>query len=310
MKISLVAPVYNEQEKIQEFIHRSFDVLNQLSTDVEIILVDDCSSDQTVPKIQEIKPQYPALKVITLSENSGQHIATSVALKASKGDFTFMMDSDLQIAPEQMTTLFEEANNAEKWDIISACREIRSKKIHRTIGSHIISYLLKFITKSSLKDIGSTFKLIKRPALNKMLSHTILIQNLPILMVNLGFTIIETQISYNTNQDRKSHYKVVDLASAITLAFLNFSTGKNTLFILIIFGICSISIGGMLFGGTVVWGMINQAQLPTNLLLLYIFFILTGLMFLLMGIIAFKLERINKNLDFRKAFNQRIHDVD
>ena len=166
MKISLVAPVYNEQEKIQEFIRRSYLTLKQLSDDIEIVLVDDCSSDRTIDRIKEVRVDFPGLKLISLSENSGQHIATAIALKASTGDLTFMMDSDLQVQPELMTTLFKEAEAAKKWDIISACRNNRSKSLYRSLGSYLISFLLKFITKSRLQDIGSTFKLISRPALN------------------------------------------------------------------------------------------------------------------------------------------------
>lgn len=302
--ISLVSPVYNEELKIESFIRSSVETLKSLGAEFEIVLVNDCSQDNTLSTLEKCVETYPQVKVINLHQNAGQHIATAIALRESSGEFIFMMDSDMQVAPEKMKDLFDHGKSNPNWDIISTYRNQRSKNLTRRIGSWVISWLLRKLTRSNLKDIGSTFKLIRRNALDRMISSDVLIQSLPILMMNLGFDIIELPIDYQLEQERKSHYRFKDLASAIILAVLNFTTGLNTLLFLISLGAGFSILGFCVIAGIIFWGMINQSILPTNYLLFFLFILLIGLIFLLLGIISFKLERINKNLQFRKSVNQ------
>jgi glycosyltransferase involved in cell wall biosynthesis len=310
MKVSLASPVYNESEKIAEFVHRAVQSLKNISENIELVLVDDCSSDDTIVKVKSLLKQYPFIKLIRLTKNSGQHIATSIALQHTTGDLIFMMDSDLQVNPESMKEMYDFSNLKESWDIISANRLTRSNSFRRQIGSKVISFLLQRIGKNKFKDIGSTYKLIKRKALDKILSNDILIQNLPILIMNLNFIIIEFPIDYSQIQSRKSHYRVTDLLSAITLALLNFSTGGSTLIILIITGVLFFFIGSTTIVGLIFWGIINMSELPTNMLLFSTMLAIIGLQLILLSMVVFKLERINKNFDFRKAINQRIEYED
>jgi len=310
MKVSLASPVYNESEKIAEFVHRAVQSLKNISENIELVLVDDCSSDDTIVKVKSLLKQYPFIKLIRLTKNSGQHIATSIALQKTTGDLIFMMDSDLQVNPESMKEMYDFSNLKESWDIISANRLTRSNSFRRQIGSKVISFLLQRIGKNKFKDIGSTYKLIKRKALDKILSNDILIQNLPILIMNLNFIIIEFPIDYSQIQSRKSHYRVTDLLSAITLALLNFSTGGSTLIILIITGVLFFFIGSTTIVGLIFWGIINMSELPTNMLLFSTMLAIIGLQLILLSMVVFKLERINKNFDFRKAINQRIEYED
>jgi len=306
MKISLAAPVYNESENIQEFIKRSAEILLKMSDDIEIVLVNDCSKDDSSQKIKSLTGKYPFLKLINLTKNSGQHIATAIALQNVSGDIVFTMDSDLQVDPELMEDFFMFSEINLEYDIISARRKMRSKGISRKIGSFLISYLLQLITKSKLKDIGSTFKLLKRNAVDKILANDILIQNLPILMMNLNLNVIEFPIEYKKYKGRRSHYSFNSLIFAIVLALLNFSTGGGTLIILVIFGILFSFSGLIAVISIIIWGMMNNSVLPTNFLIFSLILSILGVQFILMSMIVFKLERINKNLDFKKAINQRV----
>lgn len=310
MHISVVAPVYNEQQKIGFFLQEVDRVLNKINEQYEIMLVDDHSTDDTYTVLTKLKSTYPKLKVIRLNQNSGQHIATSIALKEAKGEYVFMLDSDLQIAPEYIQEMYNYGLETKMWDVISARRKGRSSGAIRQMGSYFVSWLLKIITRSNLKDIGSTFKLIKRNALDKLLMNDILIQNLPILMMNINLKVIEYPVEYRNDTIRKSHYKFSTLFYALMLALLNFSSGNKTLVTLVILGsfMTLTSILAVMY--IIIQGMIHQSILPTNYLVFFLFLILTGLIFLFMGIIVFKIERMNKNLHFRKFFDQKIDSID
>ncbi|PCJ89772.1 MAG: hypothetical protein COA57_01045 [Flavobacteriales bacterium] len=308
MKVSLISPVYNEADRIGEFITRSSKALSQITNDFEIVLVNDSSTDDTLATIKKLLPDNPRVKLVHLNKNSGQHIATAIGLKKAAGDLIFMMDSDLQVNPDYMIEFYEFAKKQPDWDIISALRISRSKGLMRSVGSKIVSVLLQKLTMSKLKDIGSTFKLINREALNKLLSHDILIQNMPILMMNLNLSILEYPIKYNNVSG--SNYGFKDLFTALLLAFLNFSTGHNTLVFLIFMGGILSALGVFVVCFIIIWGMINQNELPTNYLIFFLFIFLIGLQFILMGILAYKVERLNKNLDFRRNMEQRAEYVD
>lgn len=308
MKVSLASPVYNESENIQEFIQRADNTLKEITNDYEIILVNDASHDNTLSKIKEVLPKYKSLRLINLTENTGQHIASSIALKNSTGDFIFLMDSDLQVNPEYMHDMFNIMKENNECDAVSAQRLIRSNKFSRKLGSFFISFLTQILAmkKTNLKDPGSSFKLFSRKTLDRLISNDILIQNYPILMLNLNLDIIEIPIKYNTTDVRESNYRLTDLISVIALALLNFSTGTTTLLVLLLLGgFCTI-IGGFALLHTVIQGMIFQTPLPTNLLIFFLSLIVIGLQFSLMSMIVFKLERINKNLNFRRSINQKI----
>ena len=122
-------------------------------------------------------------------------------------------------------------------------------------------------------------------------------------MMSFNFNIIEREIKYNHHQVRKSHYKIPDLIFAIALALLNFTSGFTTLILLISIGIILLFAGGAIFLGILILGILNHSNLPTNLLIFSLVLAIVGMQFLLMGIIALKLERVNKNLDFRKSIN-------
>lgn len=306
MLVSLVSPVYNEESIIDEFVERASNCLHKISGEYEIILVNDCSKDGTLRRLDLLAPKFPALKVINLTRRSGQHIATAVGLNKSRGDLVFIMDSDLQIAPEDMMKLFEFGKQNSGWDIISGQRTTRSESIIRRISSKIISALLKKIGNTNIEDPGSTFKLLKRSVVEQLREYDILTQNLPILMMYLDFRIIELPVEYNIKKGGKSHYKFKDLFATIFLALLNFTSGLNTLIFLLGVGFL-LAISGIL--GTsflILQGIIERVPLRTNLLIFFSFLLLVGIQFIFLGILAFKLERINRNLDFRKTFSREM----
>ncbi len=303
MKISLVSPVYNESEHIVDFVRRSVATLQNICSDFEIILVNDCSTDTTGKKLAMLAEEISQLKLVTLSINAGQHGATVMGLKIAKGDYTFLMDSDLQVAPEEMASVFNKWRETSHWDIISGVRAERSSKMIRKLGSRMMSFCINMIADTDLKDPGSTFMLIKKKALDEICEYEIQAQNLQILMGMLNLKIMEYPVE--SCSSGKSSYRFSDLTELFILAFLNFTTGRKTLFFLSATG-GFLTISG--FFGTVfliIKGIINSSALPTNLLIFFTFLFVIGAQFLLLGIIAFKLERININLEFRKSLNSR-----
>jgi len=308
MLISLVSPVYNEANVIAEFVYRSKAALSAISDNYEIVLVNDCSTDGTKEILASLKLEVPQLRVVNLSSNAGQHAATVIGLKRAQGDLVFLMDSDLQISPEDMELLYEVGKEQDKWDIISGYRMQRSTSKVRSIGSRIVSKMINFLTGTKLKDPGSTFLLMTRNAVEKICSHDILAQNLQILMGFLGLRVLETPVAYHENKARKSSYRLRDLPELFIIALLNFTTGRITLLVLLAAGVFLSLFGSLGIFFLILKGIVTQSALQTNLLIFFSFLLLVGLQFIFLGIITFKIERINKNLDFRKTISHELEE--
>jgi undecaprenyl-phosphate 4-deoxy-4-formamido-L-arabinose transferase len=308
MRVSLVSPVYNEEKVIEEFVRRATQTLSAISEEFEIILVNDGSTDQTRILLDELKQKNKRLRVVNLSKNSGQHAATVIGLHRCTGDFVFLMDSDLQTTPENMQQVFALGQERKQWDVISGYRMQRSGSLVRSAGSKIVSRIINTMTRTRLKDPGSTFLLMTRNAVDEIINHDILAQNLQILMGYLKLRILETAVAYQDNRARKSSYRFRDLSELLILALLNFTTGRTTLLVLLAIGVGLFCLGSLGVGVLILQGIIQQSPLPTNLLIFFSVQLLLGLQFNFLGIIAFKLERVNKNLDFRKTIIHELHE--
>ena len=127
MLLSVVSPVYNEELNIKKFVAQCHGVVSALTNEFEIILVNDCSTDSTKNLLDSLSRHFNGLKIIHLSENVGQHIATAVGLQNARGDYIAMMDSDLQIPPHYIKEFFEFGEKESNWDIISADRKIDAR---------------------------------------------------------------------------------------------------------------------------------------------------------------------------------------
>lgn len=108
MKLSVVATLYKSPEAIPELVDRITAVCAKIAhDDYEIILVDDCCPQGSGRIAEELVPRFPSLKVISLSRNFGQHKAVMTGLKKSVGDWTFVMDGDLDEEPEWLEHFWE-----------------------------------------------------------------------------------------------------------------------------------------------------------------------------------------------------------
>ena len=118
MKLSIVSTLYNSAEYIEEFIERSKKVAQEIvDFDYEIILVDDGSPDNSLQIAIELTHTHKSLKVIELSRNFGHHQAMTAGLAESKGEYVFLIDSDLEEEPEWLID-FHKKMKSENADVV------------------------------------------------------------------------------------------------------------------------------------------------------------------------------------------------
>jgi Glycosyltransferases involved in cell wall biogenesis len=161
MKISIVIPIYNEEESVGTLYEKIIDTMNKLPYDYEIIAVDDGSTDNTFNKLKEIASKDKRLKVISFKRNYGQTAAMFAGFQHASGDVVITMDADLQNDPADIPILIEKID--EGYDVVSGWRKDRKDPFFsRTLPSKIANYIISNVTGVYLHDYGCSLKAYKK----------------------------------------------------------------------------------------------------------------------------------------------------
>jgi len=161
MKLSIVSTLYKSAPHIDEFHRRLSEEAQQLTSDYEIILVNDGSPDESREKTLTIIKNDPHLKLIDLSRNFGHHKAIMTGLNQAKGEVVFLIDSDLEEAPEWLS-LFMDRMQTEDCDVIYGVQEKRKGGLFERCSGAIFYTLFKKLSGLEMPANVVTARLMKR----------------------------------------------------------------------------------------------------------------------------------------------------
>jgi len=169
-KISIVIPCFNEQEAIPHFYREMLSVMSQMSGySFELIFVDDGSIDDTMKMVKNLAENDECVKYIELSRNFGKESAMYAGIKASSGDYTAVMDADLQDPPSllpEMVKIIE----VENYDSVATRRVTRhGEPAIRSFFARLFYRLLKRISKTELVDGARDYRLMSRKFVDALL---------------------------------------------------------------------------------------------------------------------------------------------
>lgn len=289
MKISIVIPIYNEEESVGTLYEKILNTMNKLPYDYEIIAVDDGSTDNTFNKLKEIASKDKRLKVISFKRNYGQTAAMFAGFQHASGDVVITMDADLQNDPADIPILIEKIN--EGYDVVSGWRKDRKDPFFsRTLPSKIANYIISNATGVYLHDYGCSLKAYKKDIAKNFRLYGDMHRFLPALAKGLGAKITEVPVSHHPRLYGKSKYGIGRTIRVILdiflVKFLNEYINKP----LYAFG----GIGFILFSLGFLSGLyltydklINNQEIGQRpLLFLTVLLIISGLQFISTGIIA------------------------
>jgi glycosyltransferase involved in cell wall biosynthesis len=156
--VSIVAPVYNEERVLPEFVRRIGAAMATVANryDYEIVLVDDGSRDTSLKVARELAKADAHIAVVELRRNYGQTAALQAGMDEAKGEFIVSLDADLQHFPEEIPIFL--ARLEEGLDVVCGWRHQRQEGIVRRWPSRAANALLRWITKLEIHDIGTTFR--------------------------------------------------------------------------------------------------------------------------------------------------------
>jgi dolichol-phosphate mannosyltransferase len=184
--LSLVVPVYNEENLIDELISRTLAALDSFITDYEFVIVDDGSTDSSLQKMLEWQKKNERIKILSLSKNFGHQAAFTAGLENTSGDIVAMMDGDLQDPPEVLELMYRRITE-EDLDIVSGKKSGRKGHNGRNISAYMFHLLFKAIGEIKNMDNYGNFSMMKRRAVDAMLMMKEKVRYLPGLRTFIGF---------------------------------------------------------------------------------------------------------------------------
>ena len=158
MDLSIIIPVYNEEECIESVLREVFAVTGAMRQEVEVIAVDDGSTDSTPCILKRLSGEFPDLRVFRLNPNSGQSAALAVGFRRAEGQTVVMMDADGQNDPEDIPRLVEGLTDC---DMCCGYRADRKDTWSKRTGSKLANRLRSWLLSDGIIDTGCTLKAVK-----------------------------------------------------------------------------------------------------------------------------------------------------
>ncbi|NJR67823.1 MAG: glycosyltransferase family 2 protein [Synechococcales cyanobacterium CRU_2_2] len=171
MKLSIVATLYRSESYIHEFCYRSAEAAKLLVVeDYEIVLVNDGSPDQSLAVAVALSQEEPYLKVIDLSRNFGHHKAMMTGLAYANGDYIFLIDSDLEEAPEWLLDFYPQLKS-ENCDVVYGVQRQRKGNLFERLTGQWFYMLFQALTGLALPRNVVTARLMTHRYVEALLSH-------------------------------------------------------------------------------------------------------------------------------------------
>lgn len=183
---SLVIPIFNEEHLIDELIRRTLSSVETFTTEYEIIIVDDGSTDGSLSRMLAWQQKNSKLKIISLSKNFGHQAAYTAGLENARGEIIAMMDGDLQDPPELLSEMYRKITE-EDYEIVSGKKTGRKGKPGRNFGFMLFHFLFRRVGDVSGMENSGNYSMMKRVAVNALLSMKEKVRYLPGLRTFIGF---------------------------------------------------------------------------------------------------------------------------
>ncbi len=296
--LSLVIPIFNEECVIDELVSRSVAAMERITSEYEIIVVDDGSTDSSLAILLNFQKTNPKLKILSLSRNFGHQAAFTAGLDHATGDIIAMMDGDLQDPPELFEAMYKKIRD-EGFDIVSGKRNRRIGKGSRVFYTFLFHLLFKKLAGIKNMENSGNFSMMKRNALEALLKMNEKVRYLPGLRSFIGFR--QGFIEY-VREDRKIGDTKMDLSKLFLLgADAIFSFSKFPIKLCMVLGIIGTIVFMVAGLYVLVARILGLAVLGWSSTMLSIYF-LGSIQLIFMGIIGEYVFRIYKESQNRPIY--------
>ena len=289
MKLSIVIPIFNEEENLPLIYEEVKCVLEGMGVEHEILFVDDGSTDTSLNIIRAIQNNDPSVIGVSFRKNFGQTAAMSAGFDYATGDVIVTMDGDLQNDPHDIPHMIQKIG--EGYDLVTGWRHDRKDAfINRKLPSIIANKIISWTTKVSLHDYGCTLKAFRREVIKNIKLYGEMHRFIPAIASGMGISFTEIKVNHRPRRFGTSKYGISRtirvILDLITVKFLlSYATRPIQVFGLL--GFVSGSVGFLIALVMTVQRQFFGVPLADRpLLFLAILLIFVGIQFISLGLIA------------------------
>lgn len=285
--LSVVVPVFNEEESLIILYKRLKDVLSNIKRGYEIIFLDDGSKDNSLNILKKLVTKDKLIRVFSFRKNHGKSEVLTFGFQEAKGDFIITLDADLQDKPEEIKKLLDQTKGG--IDLVCGWRKNRSDPLPKIISSKFFNFLARFFWGLNLHDYNCGLKVYSRDAAKSLKLYGGMHRFIPLLVYQKGFKVSEVDILHDNRKFGKSKYGFSklwkDLPDIFTMLFLNKYSQRPLHF----FGMVG---GFFLFVGVIILGYLSYIHFQGEaigrrpLLFLGMLLVLSGFQVFLTGFLA------------------------
>jgi len=289
LRISVVVPLYNEEDSIAELYRQLNRALEDNGEPYEVIVIDDGSTDSSFEKLSRIHEQDKRWRIVRFRRNFGQTAGFAAGFDLAQGDVVFTIDADLQNDPADIPLLMAKID--EGYDIVSGWRVDRKDTfVSRRLPSIIANRMISRTTGVALHDYGCSLKAYRNDVVKNTDLYGELHRFVPALASGYGVRVAEVPVNHRAREFGQSKYGITRTFRVILdLLTVNFLLGYGTRPIHVFGGIGMFSLGlGMLVGLylTLVKFIGGQDIGDRPLLLLAMLLIMVGVQMIAMGLLG------------------------
>ena len=209
LDISIVVPVFNEVDLIEELLSRIKKVCGGLRRTYEIVIVDDGSTDGSYEKLKNFQANDNSLRIVKFTRNFGQQAAVLAGFRISKGDIIVQLDSDLQNPPEEIPKLLSAMS--ENIDLVTTTHRKRLDSALRVMGSRCLLKIGQMLFGDAVKLNLSSFRALRRSVVKKIEVCKDRSRYMAVLMSWMGLPTAEIEVEHHERKKGNTKYSILNL---------------------------------------------------------------------------------------------------
>ena len=207
-ELSVVIPCHNEEENLRPLLSAIHAAVDPLALDFEVVITDDCSTDDSWRVLQELGGTDPRLRAQRFRFNCGESAASWAGMQSARGRYIATLDADLQNDPKDLPAMMKALNHS---DCVCGSRvETRGEGDSwlRIVSSRIANWVRNKLSGENITDAGCTYRVFKRECISRIKFFNGAHRFLPTLLKLEGFSVTEVPVSNNPRRAGQSHYGV------------------------------------------------------------------------------------------------------
>jgi glycosyltransferase involved in cell wall biosynthesis len=222
--VSIVIPVYNEAESLEELLASIEQALTPSNERYEVVFVDDGSTDGTLDRLKSLAQTHDRVRVFSFRRNLGKSPALLCGFQKATGQYILTMDADLQDDPVNFPAMYGQLIS-ERADIVSGWRKERQDNVVKIVSSRIFNRLMiRLLFGASFKDMNSGLKLYKAEVAQELRLYGGMHRFIPLIATEMGYRVAECPVRHRERKYGASKYSPVkmltEMPDLLTVFFL------------------------------------------------------------------------------------------